>query len=347
MIKYKSMEIERLQQLLLLLPNSKQVSTQSELAVVRCPLCGDSSHANSAHMYIGVKEIDDKQFIVYDCKICSSSGLMNGNILRRLGITDLRIEEYLKSLRNKNYIKTFSNEDDLSDISYRYPKPSKEDKFKVEYMNNRLQMDFGDYENIKKYRIIYNLSKFLEMNKITSPVVSKDLISKIDEQGVAFVSADKSVISVRNIKYKEYGIERFNIIHLYQNVRHPFYYMPPCNVDILSPLPHIVVSESSFNIINIQNYFYGADNIDAIFASASRKGCARVIENLISKSGFTGGKLEVYADNEKSFDIGYYKRILEPYMGTFDISIILNTQGKDFGEAPKPGESFQFKTIKI
>ena len=203
MIKYKSMEIERLQQLLLLLPNSKQVSTQSELAVVRCPLCGDSSHANSAHMYIGVKEIDDKQFIVYDCKICSSSGLMNGNILRRLGITDLRIEEYLKSLRNKNYIKTFSNEDDLSDISYRYPKPSKEDKFKIEYMNNRLQMDFGDYENIKKYRIIYNLSKFLEMNKITSPVVSKDLISKIDEQGVAFVSADKSVISVRNIKYKE------------------------------------------------------------------------------------------------------------------------------------------------
>lgn len=347
MIKFKSQEIERLQQLLLLLPNSKQVSTPSELAVVRCPLCGDSVHTNSAHMYIGVKEIDNKQYIVYDCKLCSSNGLLNSNILRRLGVTDLRIEEYLKSLRNKNYIKTFSNDDDLSGIIYRYPRPSKEDKFKIEYMNNRLQMDFGDYENIKKYGIIYNLSKFLEMNKITSPVVSKEVISKIDAQGIAFVSPNKSVISVRNIKYKEYNLDRFNIIHLYQNIRHPFYYSPPCNIDILSPIPHIAVTEGSFNIINIQNYFYGADNIDTIFASASRKGCARVIENLISKSGFTGGKLEVYADNEKSFDIGYYKRILEPYMGTFDISIILNTQDKDFGEAPKLGETFQFKTIKI
>ena len=180
--------------------------------------------------------------------------------------------------------------------------------------------------------------------KIITPVMNCEKTQM--QQAAEYEIAEENIF--RWIKtYKEYGIERFNIIHLYQNIRHPFYYMPPCNIDILSPLPHIAVSESSFNIINIQNYFYGADNVDTIFASASRKGCSRVIESLISKSGFTGGKLEIYADNEKSFDIGYYKNILEPYMGTFDISIILNTQGKDFGEAPKNGESFQFKTIKI
>jgi hypothetical protein len=39
-----------LKQRLLLLENSKPVSTQSELAAVRCPLCGDSDNIHHAHL---------------------------------------------------------------------------------------------------------------------------------------------------------------------------------------------------------------------------------------------------------------------------------------------------------
>ena len=343
---YDNPAIERLQQRLLLLPSAKSVSTQTELAVVRCPLCGDSIHANSAHFYIGVKEIDGKQFIVYDCKKCSSSGMVTPNILRRLGIVDLEVDEYLKSLRNKNYVRTFTQEDDLSGVQYRFPKPTKDDKLKLDYLKSRLGIDFSDYDNIVKYKIIINFSKFLSMNKIQNPQMNPNLLPKLDYQAVGFLSSDKCSVSFRNIKPTEVGLDRFNIIHLYQNVRHPYSYAPPVAIDLLSPMPRIVISESSFNIINIKNYFYADDDVDTIYASASRKGCARLISKLIESTGFTSGSLEIYADNEKDFDINYFYKILDPYMDTFSIKIILNTEGKDFGEQPEDGQ-YHYKTIRI
>ncbi len=343
---YNNPVIEKLQQKLMMLPNAKSVSTQTELAAVRCPLCGDSVNANSAHFYIGIKEIDGKQIICYDCKKCSSSGMLNSSILRRLGIYDLEIDEHLKSLRNKKYIRTFSQEDDLSNIKYRYPKPSKEDSDKLDYLKNRLGIDFSDYDNILKYNIVINFSKFISMNNIQNPQMNMNILPKLDYQAVGFVSSDKCSISFRNIKPNEVGLDRFNIIHLYQNVRHPYSYMPPVALDLLSPMPKIVISESSFDIINIKNYFYGDDDIDTIFASAARKGCARLITNLIEKTGFTSGTIEIYADNEKSFDVGYFYKILEPFMDTFNIKLILNTDSKDFGEQPVNGY-YHYKTIRI
>ncbi len=84
-MEYKQ-EIERLRQLGLLLPNAKQVSTSSELFKCRCPICGDSVHQDSAHFYVGVKEYNNKQCIVYDCKLCSANGIMSTDILHRMGI---------------------------------------------------------------------------------------------------------------------------------------------------------------------------------------------------------------------------------------------------------------------
>lgn len=346
-MSYKNDSIERLQQRLLMIPHAKAVSTNIELAAVRCPLCGDSTNANSAHMYIGIKEIDGKDYVCYDCKKCSSSGMVTPNLLRRLGIVDVEVEEYLKSLRNKSYIRTFTQEDDISSIQYKYPKPTKEDKFKIEYLNSRIfGVDFNDYNNILKYRVVINFSKFLAMNKIVEPQVSKLLIPKLDYQAVGFVSADKCSVSFRNIKPNEVDLDRFNIVHLYQNVRHPYSYMPPVAVDLLTPMPRIVISESSFNIINIKNYFYGDDDVDTIYASASRKGCNRLIKQMIEKTGFVGGELVIYADNEKSFSVGYFENILEEFMETFNIKLVLNTDGKDFGEPPKDGV-YHYKTIRI
>ena len=338
--------IQRLQQDLLLLPHSKQIATPSELACVRCPLCGDSPHPNSQHFYVGVKEIDQKQHIVYDCKMCSTSGMMTTSILHRLGINNPEYDEYIKSLRKAGYIRTFSNDEDISGLQYKYPKPTKEDAMKVEYISKRLGMDFWDYENIKKYRIVIHFSKFLQMNKITDPACSKKLIPLIDAQGVGFVSADKSVVSFRNIAYKEYEMERFNIIRLYQNIKRPFYYMPPVAVDILSNDPKIVISESSFNIINIQRYFY-EDSTDAVLASASRKGFSRVIMNLIQKTGFVSGELICFCDNDKTFDIDYFEKILAPFQDTFNIKLILSLEGKDFGEQPANGINYSYKTIRL
>lgn len=343
--------IDRLHQLLQLVPKSKPVNTPTELRVCRCCICGDSTHQDSAHMYIGVKEIDHKQYIVYDCKLCSASGLVSPTILRKLGIHDIQVEEYIKSVTNVGHAKTFSQDDDTSKIQYKYPVPTKAEQHKIEYMSKRLGIDFNDFNNIKKYRIVLNFSKFLKMNKIEHPRINVDLIPLLDQYGCGFVSADKTSISFRNLKYKEkdneWGLDRFSIVHLYQNIKRPFFYTPPMALDLLTPYPIIAVTESSFNCINIQNFFYGEDNTSVVLGSASRKGCARTIQNLVNMTGFTGGKLNVFCDNDKTFNVEYFERILEPFQGTFDITLYLSEEGKDFGELPKDGVTYKFKTIKI
>ena len=343
--------INRLNQLLQLVPKSKLVNTPTELRACRCCICGDSVHQDSAHMYIGVKEIDHKQLIVYDCKLCSSSGLVTPTILRKLGIHDIQVEEYIKATTNFGHVKTFSQEDDTSSIQYKYPIPTKAEQHKVEYMKKRLGIDFSNIENIKRYRIVLNFSKFLKMNKIENPRVNPDLIPLLDSYGCGFVSSDKTSISFRNLKYKEdeneWGLDRFSIIHLYQNIKRPFFYTPPMAIQLLTPYPVIAVTESSFNCINIQNYFYGQDNPSVVLGSASRKGCARTIQNLINMTGFVGGKLNVFCDNDKTFSVEYFEKILDQFQETFDITLYLSEEGKDFGELPKDGVAYKFKTIKI
>lgn len=365
---YNNENIDRLKQDLLLLPKAKPVNTPTELAVCRCAICGDSVHEDSAHMYIGVKEVNGKELIVYDCKLCSSSGIVTPTLLRRLGVHDLAVEEYLKSTMSSGYVKTFNEEDDTTKLVYKYPMPTAKEKDKIDYLYRRLGIDFNNYDNIKRYKVVLNFSKFLKMNKIEHPRVSSELIPLIDELGCGFVSADKTSINFRNIRPDDMvdekrriakinsllslninptEIERFEIIHLYQNIKRPFFYVPPISLDVLTYQPTIAVSESCFNIINVSNYFYGEDNTSVIMGSSSRKGCARTVQRLIELSGYVGGKLDIYCDNDKTFSVDYFQRILEPYQSTFDITLYLSTEGKDFGELPKNGGKYSFETIKI
>lgn len=345
-MSYYSPDIERLQQTLLNLPHSKPVNTTQELCCIRCVICGDSIHENSAHCYIGLKDIGGRQLVCYDCKLCSSSGLVTPSFLKRINVYDPNLDEFLKRQINTGYVKTFTNEEDLSKITYRYPKAAKEDKEKVEYITNRTGIDFSDYENIKKYRIVLNFTKFCSMNKLNDVACSKKIIPALDEQGVGFISTDKTSISIRNIHNNDVGLERFNIIRLYNPIRRPFRYMPPCAVDLMTPVPQIVVAEGTFDIINAQQYIIGTDNTNSIFTSASRKGMARAVMDMITRSGFVGGKILCICDNDKSFDVTYFEETLANYQSTFDIRLILNTEGKDFGERP-PSGGFKFKTIRL
>lgn len=339
--------IDYLKQKLLLLENSKPVSSINELAVVRCPLCGDSNNVRHAHLYIGLKEIENTMMPVYDCKKCGFSGMLNIKLLRKLNIYDPIIDEYIKSLRRNTNIKAFgNNEFNLNYVNYKYPRPTSKDGFKVQYISDRLQIDFNEYENVLKYKVVFDFEKFLKMNNIVSPQVRFDKLPILSEQGIGFISEDKSSISIKNLKPELAG-SRFNIIHLYQGKRVPHVYIPPCNVDILSQNPRIVISESSYNIICIKNYFFSDEDIDNIYASSSRKACLRTIIKTMMLTGFTHGKIDIFADNDSDFDIKYFEKTLKDLLETFDITIYINTDSKDFGVMPKEGEVFNFKTIKL
>jgi hypothetical protein len=347
-----------LKQRLLLLENSKPVSTQSELAAVRCPLCGDSDNLRSAHLYIGVKEYDQKNIIVYDCKKCGGHGFVTPSFLRKLNIVDIFIETYIKSTM-KGTIRHYGGEEDLTKAHFIFPRITKGDNEKIEYLSNRLQLDFSDNEMIQKYKIILDFGTFLRINNIQNPAVSLDKIPVLSEKGIGFLSEDKKSISIRNMDPGGTYQSRFNIIHLFQGVRRPFMYIPPCDVDVLTPFPRIVVSESSFNIICCKNYFYPDDDTSVIYASSSRKSFSRPIIRLIQLSGFVHGQIDIFADNEsnhnqnnesnhnKDIDIDWYRDHLKRYIENYEITVYLNTEKKDFGDMPKKGEKFNYKPIKL
>jgi transcription elongation factor Elf1 len=349
-----------LKQQLLLLEHSKPISTQSELAAIRCPLCGDSDNIRSAHFYVGVKEINNKQMIVYDCKKCGRSGFVTPSLLRKLNIYDIFIETYLKSTM-KGMVKTFGGQDDLSHAHLLFPKITKADVPKIDYLSERLHLDFSSNEMIEKYKIILNLETFLRINHIQNPAVSRDKLPLISKYGIGFLSEDKKSISVRNMESDMTFQSRFNIIHLFQGVRRPFMYIPPCEVDILTPYPKMVLSESSFNIICVKNYFYPDDDSSIIYASSSRKSYSRPILRLIQLSGFTHGQIDIFADkegttilnipgfprNDLDFDVNWYRDHMARYLDSFDIMIYLNTEEKDFGNMPKEGEKFSYKIIRL
>jgi predicted RNA-binding Zn-ribbon protein involved in translation (DUF1610 family) len=334
-----------LKQRLLLLENSKPISTQSELAAVRCPLCGDSDNLRSAHLYIGTKEYNGKVAVVYDCKKCGKQGFVTPSLLRKLGIVDIFIDTYLKSITKGN-VRHFGAEDDLSKSNFLFPKITKADSDKVSYLSDRLQLDFSDNEMIKKYKVILNFETFLKINNIKDPAVSPDKIQAIGNGGIGFLSEDKKSVSVRNMNPGVNYQGRFNIIHLFQGVRHPFMYIPPCNVDILTPFPRIVVSESSFNIICCKNYFF-PDDTSTIYASSSRKSYNRPIIRLIQLSGFVSGQIDIFADNDSDFSVDWYKDHLAKFLDNYEITVYLNSEGKDFGDMPKEGEAFNYKTFKL
>lgn len=338
-----------LQQQLLLLENSYPVSTQTELARVRCPFCGDSDNLKSAHFYIGVKNINGKDVPVYDCKKCGQSGIFSYKVMNKLGIYNIEFEIYLKKIsRSVLATKNFSSFDELSARKYQYifPKTSEKDIWKLRYLYERLGIDFSNHENICKYKIIINLNDFIYANRLADVPINAFKREILSECGIGFLSEDKKSISIRNCMRDKYPDFNFNIVRLYKNEQNkrPFTYIPPCAVNILSDEPRIVVCESCFDIINIKNYFY-PDSTNAIFSSANRRNYITCIIRLMSITGFVNGVIDIYADNDKNLNIRELQLTLSKFMSTFSINVFINNESKDFGVIPKEGD--KFKVTKI
>ena len=70
-------------------PTAKPASGGREV-VVRCKFCGASSHQRHAHFYISVPQTQE-EISFYHCKKCSSHGIVDDELLRKLGCTDSNI----------------------------------------------------------------------------------------------------------------------------------------------------------------------------------------------------------------------------------------------------------------
>ena len=122
-----------------IVPTAKPASGNTEI-VVRCPFWGDSKNKNHAHFYISVP-INQNDLSFYQCKKCLAHGVVDDNLLRKIGCTDSNIlvgvarrnAEIFKQPRYKS-LKSI----DIYPLKNKYIREDKNNTYKLNYINSRI-----------------------------------------------------------------------------------------------------------------------------------------------------------------------------------------------------------------
>lgn len=306
------------------LPGANFQSGRTEL-VIHCPFCADQHH-KSAKFYI---ELDNDSCMRYNCfhGSCGRHGLLNANVLQMLGINNPEYDAYLDSIHKKGIskIKTSSNVINNFIIP---TKPKASDMNKINYSSNRTGIDFNNPENIKNYKLIYNLGEFIAINKITLDLEPYQ-IEDLSNHWIGFLGYNNNILNMRNVDSTK-SSKRYTNIKINKTVGYSFLYLPPQELDLLSDKPKIVLAEGAYDIICIKNRFYGDDNKDIIFgAVGSAASYAKGLMKLFEISCFFDAEIIIYGDQDIPLEF-YYKKFAK-LLKNNKFTIIKNKKNKDFG----------------
>lgn len=329
----KASMTEILRKVLLTTPHSKPVSGDTEIAV-RCPFCGDSKSSNNPHLYINMV----KDGHPYDCKRCpSKSEVLTRDVLTMLGLVEINLFEYLKTFENVTVKKTINIDDRFSKLNVTVPTTVlKRDQWKIDKYSDRMKTDMSLKKNIERFRIITNLTKFMEVNDLPMPndPDKRREIKVLTDHYMGFLSVFNNKIAFDLVD--DYDGERKMIHSLSDKVNAPFLYMINHGIDPLSPNPKIVMGEGCSDAIGPSLLYYTRDNHNVVFAACGSQGAYKnAVKTVLALTCFMGCDLEIYSDD--NVPVSQYDTMLRGISGSFEsINIIFNKKSKDFGDMTKP-----------
>jgi len=328
---------QKLTESLLSLPGSKENSTHCILLCPNCELHRDRN--KHGHLYIS----KDKEGFPGDCKKCDLSfAKINVDILNKLGITDSSISSYVKMNYKRIQSHVVSLDERSKRLNYKLLHDlSRFDKIKLSILSDRLLHDLDNEEDIKTYRIVGNLSSFINENHIDmSSYDAKKLsmIPIIDRYYCGFLSYFGNIISFRNITGDD-KYPRYLTFILSDLIQRSFFYTPASLIDPLADNPKITVSEGAIDTISLHLTNSCYDNNNHMYAAASSMGSMRsCIKTCLYITGFYGADINVYIDNDElvkrvsHFDFGKISHALKDFTSDFKLTGYINTSGKDFGD---------------
>jgi hypothetical protein len=307
---------------------------ETELAI-RCPECGDSIK-NPTHAHCNIR-LTDPEAIVWHCVRNDCHGLVDAEFMRRIGVFSekgvLAAHRNAMSIRKKigkaARAMTGGRSDKLPSPKL-VPASGESTLQKLKYLNDRLGLKVKPFEAANKLKLVPDLRALFRANPWMKPTEEKFMMTRLADDGLGFMSADKTHIIFRdttnkwNKRYFNYKIHNLDIPSASK------LYFISNKINLLSPKFTIVAAEGIFDAIAVA-YHHEPDTFKSdsmLVAGASGKGYPWLIKS-IRKMGFLDLKVKIYSDSD--VDISYYKWLIgdDPLLNSGNIEIYYNDYKKE------------------
>jgi hypothetical protein len=304
-------------------------SNKSEL-VTFCPKCERerfNKKYKKGHLYIST------QIPVFNCFKCSNSG----SLIKLFKQHDSDIKILLPDLEINLEVKnnTYKLDRELNSLELQYT-PSNDiidlsqyERFseKIKYLENR--MGTNDINNIIMPNLVLDIKDFLNKNNIQIDKEKLKMIDYLQDKFVGFLSMKKSLVICRNIE--ENSNFRYYTLHLGKHTYFKDFYGIRNSEIMDTSINTIVLAEGIFDIlktINNDKFDYLKNN-SCLWASCLTNRFEITLKSCLDYCKITKCNLIVLSDNDvKSY---IYKKLSKHPMIN-NISVMWNTEGKDFGE---------------
>lgn len=282
----------------------------------RCPFCGDSIHLKSAHFYINLPDSSEVP-VMYHCKKCNASGVLNRTVLRQLGI-ELIDGDVLSDLirRNKKLNGNFIRRSDKNKSIYKFRTSNNyitiddTTKEKVKYINNRLGLNLS-YQDILYCKIVLNLYDLWndkKNDKLLYNTRDKRIMDELDKSFIGFLGYNNGVLNMRNMKdkkdYTKYLNKRYVNYNLFPSDQLEGtnkYYIIPTTIDTLNPKPvKIHIAEGPFDVLSIFYNVCDGNRNNSIYASIEGKSYVNLVKFFLADLRIINAEIHIYFDNDVS-----------------------------------------------
>lgn len=308
---------ENLKQFLLNNISGKVVAGDKEF-LCRCPFCGDSRHLKSAHFYINLPNSDEVP-VMYHCKKCNISGVLNRTVLRELNVEVIE-EDILSDLikRHKKLSGNFVRGSDKNKSIYKFNTKydlisvSEMSEWKINYINNRLGLNLS-YQDMINCKIVLNIENLYNTNKSNYLHFTRDkrIIKELNESFIGFLGYNNGVLNMRNLrpgkvsKYIDKRYVNYNLFPIEYLEGTSKYYIIPTVVDTLNPEPiKIHIAEGPFDILSIFYNLYNGNKYNSIYASIGGKSYINLIKFFLCDLKIINTEIHIYFDNDvKKYEI--------------------------------------------
>lgn len=281
----------------------------------RCPYCGDSKNLKSAHFYINLPNSEEVP-VMYHCKKCNVSGILNRTILRELGveIIDSDILSDLISRHKKlngNFIRGSIKTKSIYKFNTSYDMISISDisEWKMKYINDRLGLDLS-YQDMIDCKIVLNLLDLYNNEKnnwYLRYTRDERIIKELNDSFIGFLGYNNGVLNMRNLrpgevsKFIDKRYVNYNLFDANNLEGTSKYYIIPTTVDTLNPDPiKIHIAEGPFDILSIFYNLYNGNKYNSIYASIGGKSYINLIKFLLCDLKIINAEIHIYLDNDVS-----------------------------------------------